>query len=372
MNMNKKPLRLSDRSICLAGLLILLIAGIAALCSGNGDFSGWERRYLAEKPGVPSLTDWKTDRETETYLTDHIPFRRELVATDSTVQLLTGRRTQLNAWPVSGSIIEKPVGIRADVLTRRLEQFGTLAENAGADWVLLTPPTHGWLLKNRMAPLMRRAYEQEAVAYGMLETCENAILLPDTFTADPDRMYYRTDHHWSAEGAWEAYAALGDRLGYIPLPLSDFRLSEYDGFYGTTLSRSGLPAFIRDRILTAEPPSGISMTDGENRYDRLIFPENMETYDGYATYMNGNHGLVRIDNPGAAKGTLLVFKDSFANCLLPMLSAHYRTVIAVDARYYGAGFSEAVKTADQPETILYLYSLDSLMNDTELTKKLRR
>ena len=107
-------------------------------------------------------------------------------------------------------------------------------------------------------------------------------------------------------------------------------------------------------------------------YDHLIFPEAIETYDGYAAYLNGNHGMLTIENPEAEQGTLLIFKDSFANCLIPLLSAHYRRIVAVDARYYSAGFSQAVTEAGPCDAILYVYSLDSLLNDTEIARKIRR
>ena len=70
----------------------------------------------------------------------------------------------------------------------------------------------------------------------------NMVTMPEAFNADPESMYYKTDHHWTLQGAYQAYLALADRLGYEPLPLESFRLSEYSGFKGTTLSRSGLPA----------------------------------------------------------------------------------------------------------------------------------
>lgn len=70
-------------------------------------------------------------------------------------------------------------------------------------------------------------------------------------------------------------------------------------------------------------------------------------------------------------GTLVVYKDSFANCLLPLLSQHFRRIIAVDARYYNGMFSGALSMADDIHAILYVYSLDSLVNDTSIIRKAR-
>ena len=141
----------------------------------------------------------------------------------------------------------------------------------------------------------------------------------------------------------------------------------------TTLSRSGLPAFWKDTLVCAEPDSPVRVTfidrDAESAHDRLIFPEDAGTWDGYAVYLHGNHGTLIIERPDAPEGTLVVFKDSMANCLLLLLSAHFRRIIAVDARYSTGVFSDVFARSDNTKAILFVYSLSSLVNDTEITRK---
>ena len=364
--------RLPDSLAAAAGLLILLALGIAALFARGGEFSEWERRYLADRPEV-SISDWKTDKETEAFLTDHIAGRQALVALDSCGLFVTGRNTQLGAWYVSGAVVEPPVRAAADDIEKKLKRFSRIADGAGVPWLLLTPRTHGWLLRDRMIPAMARAYETEGENYALLDSSPNTVAMPEAFNADPDTMYYRTDHHWTLQGAWQAYAALGERLGYEPCPPDTFRTEEYTGFRGTTLSRSGLPALWEDTLACAGPDSAVTLTaidhDGTEQYDRLIFPENAGGWDGYAVYLNGNHGTLVIERPDAPEGTLVVFKDSMANCLLPLLSRHYRRIIAVDARYDSGLFTDALARSDDTKAILFIYSLESLANDTEIIRK---
>ena len=364
--------RLPDSLVVIAGLLVLLAFGLAALLARGGEFSEWDRRYLADRPAV-SLENWKTDKDTETFLTDHVPARQALVALDSCGQFLAGRNTQLGAWYVSGAVVEEPVQADTAKIESKLRRFAKIADAAGVPWLLITPRTHGWLLREKTIPLIARAYDAEEEGYALLESCENTVAMPEAFNADPDAMYYRTDHHWTLQGAYQAYLALGEKLGYEPLPLEAFRLSEYSGFRGTTLSRSGLPAWWQDTLACAEPASAVTMTaidnDGEQTAGSLIFPENAGGWDGYAVYLNGNHGTLIIERPEAPEGTLIVYKDSMANCLLPLLSSHFRRIIAVDARYDAGVFSDALARSDDTKAILFVYSLDSLANDTEITRK---
>ena len=370
--MKEKRFGLNDRAAVLLALGLLLAAGLFALFWPHGDFSDTERRYRSAAPSVPSLTAWKTDRETENWLSDRIPLRSVLVGTDSCAEVLTGRRTLLETWPVAGAFLERPVNGSAKTAERRLQQFETLAENLGVPWQAVVPRTHGWLLRGRMNGLLRMQYEAEQDIYRTLENDAHfADVLPEG--TDPEKVYYRTDHHWNLDGAYLAYRSVCESDNLPVYPLEDFSVSRYEGFYGTTRSRSGLPAFRGDVLECAEPKDGILLTlDNGETFDHLIFPERAETYDGYAVYLDGNYGMLEIVHPDVPGGTLLVYKDSFANCLLPLLSADYRRIVAVDARYYSGSFSEAAAAAGKVDKILFVYCPDSLVNDTAVAGKAGR
>ena len=280
--------------------------------------------------------------------------------------------TLLETWPVAGAFLEQPVEGSAKTVERRLQQFGKLAESLDAPWQVIVPRTHGWLLRGRMNGLLRMQYETEDEIYGALEADGHFLDVLPAGT-NPEEVYYRTDHHWNLEGAYRAYEAACRSDGLPVLSPDDFERSRFTGFYGTTRSRSGLPAFSGDVLDCAEPAGNIRMTleDGETS-DHLIFPEQAETYDGYAVYLNGNHGMAEIMNPDAPGGTLLVYKDSFANCLLPLLAADYSRIVAVDARYYAGSFSEAAASAGKVDKVLFVYSPDSLVNDTAVAGKAGR
>ena len=371
--MQKPRLRLPDGLAVALGLVLLLAAGLFAAFWPQDDFSDHERRYLADPPGVPSLTNWETDDEVESYLADHIPFRRALVAVDASANTLTGRRTQLETWPVDGRYLEKPVSGSPATLERRLEQMARIAEKVNAPWHVMTPPTNGYLLRESLNAVMRPLYEQEEAFYSVLESHPQAIALCEVLAAVPDA-YYATDHHWTLNGAYAACEVYVQALGLDTVPLENYEQTRFSPFCGTTYSRSGMPFAQPDTLVCAQPKNAIRLNilDTGDSYDTLIFPEQAATYDGYAVYMNGNHGMLEILNQNAPNGTLLVFKDSFANCALPLLSAYFSRIVAVDARYYAADFSDAIAAAGPVDQVLFLYSLDSLINDTVVARKIAR
>ena len=51
-------------------------------------------------------------------------------------------------------------------------------------------------------------------------------------------IYYRTDHHWTARGAYEAYIAFCKSAGLTPVSLEEMEHQQIDGFLGTFYSQT--------------------------------------------------------------------------------------------------------------------------------------
>ncbi len=376
----KKKWTLPDGLAVYGGLALLLALGAAALLF-PADFSGWERRKLAEAPSDYSIIDWKLQTDLESYLSDQVPFRRALVNIHACLETATGRAVQLNAWPqIDGEgklrLIEKPVSAAEDAVLKRVDALNSLAGDL-PHW-FLTPPTAGSLLRHQMSTLRRAVYDEDAALYKTVFDQKNAVpLLADFIVAPSAGYYYRTDHHWNLSGAWEAYRCYCEAAQLPPAEESSFSWVT-DGsaprFLGTTYSRSGLPFAQEDTLAYAEPlfPVTLRVLDDDTEYDHLIFPEEADTYDGYAIFLKGNHGLIEIENPSAPDRTLFVCKDSFANCVLPFLSANYSRIVAADARYLSGTLNDALDSAGQVDDVLFIYSLDSLATDTSILRKIRR
>ena len=361
---------IADRIAVYGILTALLLGGIAAFAFSR-DFSGTEKRYLAKAPHNYSLADWTLNDDLETYLSDQVPFREELVGLDSRLQVWTGRATQLETWPTGDAIVEPPVQADLKALTDRTARMREVAGEIPCRF--LVPPTAGMLRMDEMTPVRRAVYEKEAEVYAGLTGQEGFVPLLEAFSSSKEEVFYLTDHHWNDHGVRLAYEALCRAAGLEPAAAEAFTRTDFSPFTGTTQARAGLPAARADTLVCMEPAFQVTMEvqgTGET-YDHLVFPDKAATYDGYEVYLDGNHGMVTVRNPGA-EGKLLVFRDSFASSLIPYLSANYGEITAVDVRYYSGTFADALETAGKPDEILFLYSLDSLANDTSIARKLRR
>lgn len=373
-----KPKKILPDGIAVYGSLALLfLLGVAAFVFRT-DFSVWERRFLAETPANYSITDWTLQTDLETYLSDQIPFRRALVNTHALLETATGRAVQLDAWPQmdgEGNLrfIEKPVSATSEAVQKHMDALEALAGDLPHRF--LTPPTAGSLLRDQMTGVRSAVYDGDAELYKTVLRNENTVQVLADFAVTPNAgLFYRTDHHWNLTGAWTAYQCYCEAAGLTPTEKTQFTWVTGDSaprFLGTTYSRSGLPFAKADALEYAEPlfPVTLRVLDDGTEYNHLIFPEKAETYDGYALFLSGNHGLIEILNPAAPERTLFVCKDSFANCVLPFLSANYSRIVAADARYLSGTLNDALKEAGQVDEVLFVYSLDSLATDTAILRK---
>ena len=81
-------------------------------------------------------------------------------------------------------------------------------------------------------------------------------------------IYFRTDHHWTATGAYYAYEAYCKQAGITPTPLSSYEKLTFGGFLGTLYSKTGQPSAMGNHPDTVEAyiPKG---TNDEYVYDAV-------------------------------------------------------------------------------------------------------
>jgi hypothetical protein len=151
---------------------------------------------------------------------------------------------------------------------------------------------------------------------------------------------YRTDHHWTALGAYYAYRSFASAAGFTPMPISAMRRRTITNFLGSlyyyTRSQS-----LRNNPDTVDYYVGAYPTD-EWIYDTTngtpvhgrVFQETAKGGNAYGVFIGGDHPLTEIVSPHAPDRRIIVIKDSYGNAFVPYLAAHYREVWVVDYRYY--------------------------------------
>ena len=156
-------------------------------------------------------------------------------------------------------------------------------------------------------------------------------------------IYFRTDHHWTALGAYYAYEAFCRVAGFEPVPLEEYTELDMGDFLGSFYSTSPQPAKLEnDRLYAYQPPGNIEMQVYNNGYtfpaDPIFDKSQASIFDKYVSFLGGDHTMTVLTNTdlGDDAPNCAVYKDSYGNPFVIYLTQHYHRVYALDFRKYDA------------------------------------
>ncbi len=336
-------------------------------------YSSTERRYLAEAPTVTwqSLVNGEVSEGVEDYLTDHFPGRNLFVGIHTYWNLLTGRNAAGSVYHCSDDyLIKAPENCPMEQFEKNLSRFDAFAAQMGLPAHLLMIPTAGDVL-DKLLPAGHPPYHYTECLAKAQQLCQT-LSIPDLQAAlsavSNQQLYYKTDHHLTSAGCYAVYSAFCRANGQQPLPESAYQITAYDGFHGANWTSSGYWLTPAEQIETwdAELPLTVTISEPDKPdivSDSAFFLDNLTSDDLYTVFLDGNHALVRISNPAATGGKLLILRDSYAHCLAPFLAANYSEIILVDLRYYRYPVSELIAQNGITE-LAVIFGLDNLLTDS--------
>lgn len=156
-------------------------------------------------------------------------------------------------------------------------------------------------------------------------------------------IYFRTDHHWTALGAYYAYAEMMRVAGKAANPINGYRTVSYDGFLGSLYKDSGNDdALLPAEVVHAYYPvsDGVKMVIHPVSGDPFEYPivcdvTNYNASAKYDVFAGEDNPLTVFTNPQVTDGSsCIVVKESFGNAMMAFICDHYSTVYEIDYRYY--------------------------------------
>lgn len=357
-------------------LMALLAVPLYWLLFPRKTFSESERRYLAEPPRITaeSLKNWTFDDAAETYLADQLPGRDALVGLNAYTVLLSGRQVSTEIWQDrEGYLVEAPVEAGPDQVQKRLRRIAALGEKTGLPVYILTVPSAGYVRRATLPQALANLYYPEELILREIADAPGVIPVPltETFWQRGQGWYYRTDHHWTGEGAYAAYRVFMETAGHDALPYDSWYHHTVAGYVGSTRSRSALWLTRGDTLTIDEPMNTqvqVTFSDDDTAYDGLFFYDHLNEYDWYPLFLDGNHPVTVVENRAAPADapTLVLVKDSFGNTLAPLLIPSYKQIVLVDPRYYRGSVADLCTEYGAAE-LLFCYSLERIATDLNLS-----
>ncbi len=330
------------------------------------NFSEFENRYLKQRPKITwsSLMDNSYTQNYEGYINDQFVFRNKFIDLKSKAEaLLLKIENNGVIYGKNNMLFEKFNSLDEEQLEKNIE----FVENFSKD-------------KNVTFAIVPSAYEiyPENLPYGTTMVMQKAMIdriyqrlesLTDTLDLvtslkqnKDDYIYYRTDHHWTTNGAFVSYQDFC-KMKNLDIP-SDLKFTEVDEFYGTYFNKCKNSSITPDAIeyLDVTLKTVVDGVEKENYLDFSKFDER----DKYAAFLHGNNGVTVLSSgEQREKGKILVIKDSFANCFVPFLTYNYSEVYVIDLRSLPKGLTELVEN-NEFDDILILYNFINFQSDTNL------
>ncbi len=184
------------------------------------------------------------------------------------------------------------------------------------------------------------------------------------------QVYYRTDHHWTTEAAYQAFLSVADEMNLTVDEYESGAVTET--FNGSLTSESGFTAETLDTISVYLPETSdndvdyvVTYTEEQTRSATCYQTDYLSEDDPYQIFFGGNHPQIVIETDADTDRKLLVFKDSYANCFIPFLISSFKEITIVDPRYYYDDI-DALMSQNQFTDVLYLYNVNTLAEDNNL------
>lgn len=374
----KKKRMLFLRATALAALALVLALDALFLFTGARAFSPLENRNLQQRPALTlaGVTSGRYESRFDDYVSDQFPFRDAWVALKTAIDRLGGR-TESNGVYLGGDgylIQDFTMPSEADYRANLDALAGFLQRHGDLKQYVMIAPTAVTVERDRLPALAPAGDEGgylDRLARDLSGAPARFIDLRAALAGAraQGQVYYRTDHHWTSDGAHAAYLALSAAAGLSGEAARLERRLLSGDFQGTLSASSGFLPGERDALWAYVPPEDeqfVVTYVGENRRSASLFAAaHLDTRDQYAVFLDGNHPEIRIETTAANGRALLVLKDSYANCLIPMLVGDYEKIIVVDPRYY-TGRLEVLMEAEDVNEVLVLYNASTLAGDTAL------
>lgn len=356
--------------------VLLILVFVVNIVKKDGSFSEAENRVLAKRPELTweSVKSGKYMSEFETYVSDQFFARNQWITLKLYEDKLLGKKESNGVYlGKKGWLMEVPDKPDWKNVERNVKSMASFADNhAGIPVYMSLVPNAAYIMKDKMpygAPSRDQAADikiVEEIAGDSLKKIDVTGVLKKHAGED---IYYKTDHHWTSLGAYYAFGELAKEMN-IQNPADSYNIyTVADDFQGTLASKSGYHKS-KDVVQVYEPKDlnteYIVMYVEEGKKTTSIYDsESLKEKDKYTVFFGGNHARIDISTTQKERRNLLLFKDSYANCMVQFLLPYYQNIVIVDPRYFYESVDNIIRSYSITD-ILFLYNVNTFLGDNSI------
>lgn len=259
----------------------------------------------------------------------------------------------------------------AETYARTINRAGSKLGKSYQIYIMVAPTSVGITIPDNKADKINSSDQQKAIQniYKKIKKPVQKIPLYDTMMQHrTEYIYFRTDHHWSALGAYYAYRQFCENTERTPNELSQYQKKSFGSFIGTFYGDSNKNKNLRkDKLEAYYPLSKLTMKTRTDQ-GKMVTSQVIEDASGYgisakySAFLGGDHPYSIITNKEVQNNSAcIVVKESYGNALVPYLADHYHKVYVVDYRYWTGKLSDLAKEKEVQD-ILFVNNISMTRN----------
>ena len=366
--------KVQEKLVGIIFILTLFLFLIINVIVPDREKSVQENRMLATKPKfrLSSLISGDYDEKFEAYMDDQFVGRDMWRKLKVTVDRIGGSRLENGVYiGTNGQLLEQIEVADENHLAANIKAIKSFSESQSKI------PVRMMLVPDAANVLNHSLPEDQTQMFSMVrkdlgDSVEWIDVSTELNKHKTEKIYYKTDHHWTTLGAFYAFQAAAPSLG-IEGDLSGKYVSYAvsDSFNGMLASKSGVNLGEKEQIDIYVPTEEdtdliVDYVDEGKRSTSLYDSSKLKEKDQYTVFLGGNSSLLDIRTVSTSTKRLLLVKDSFANSFIPFLTPYYREIVVVDPRYYSGTINDLMDSYRISE-VLFLYSGNTFFKDNNIS-----
>ena len=360
-------------------ILILFLVLIVNLIVPDKKESEMENRALESRPSFNMATIMSGDfmEQWETYLSDQFVGRNMWRSIKVGLDRLGGSRMENGIYIGKGGQLMEDIEVpEEDRLNDNLAAIESFIQNyEDIPVTMMLVPDAACILSDRL-PAFAQVEDQRQMFSMVERNLGDSVNWIDAVSIlnkhKSEKLYYKTDHHWTTQGAFYVFQEAAQTLG-IEGDVSDNFVSYTvtDSFNGVLASTSGVGLDEKEEIDIYAPTEGdddlvVNYVDEGRKTTSLYDSSKLETRDKYGVFLGGNTSVIDIRTVSTSQKRLLLVKDSFADCFIPFLAPYYREIVVVDPRYYSGTLAD-IMDSYRISDVMILYSGNTFFTDNNIS-----
>lgn len=182
-----------------------------------------------------------------------------------------------------------------------------------------------------------------------------------------EAIYSRTDHHWQPLGAYYAAQIFALTAGVPFKELSEYEKVTLPGYVGTLYMYTQSSTLMNnpEDFVYYKPGNEVSVTQYDTRFGNpvaanlLLDPSQMPN-SGYYMVFGADERIVHVNTDCKNGRTLVIFKDSYGNALLPMLTGSFENIYLCDIRYFELNAAEFIRSVQATDLLFAMCSFSAV------------